>query len=176
MNRPDRYHLSIAVQVWQRVFTLAIYAVTGVSNNEEGWQKHRDTALEYLARARMMDMIALFCDGFHAGLEEAARKGLMLVRNDVTELSASLDEMRLAAEALLHERLAQLRESDDHDAVADELVRVPEVHIDHRRLLSPPGEEPERLCVPIDTGDVVRRLAELEQRFAALAARLKHVA
>lgn len=128
----DRYDLALAFQVWVSAFMRALEQRV-VSNNENDWAASRESALEYLARGRLMAMVARFCDGVVSGVDEQAARGLALVRQDVPELAAELD-------AWLAERTGQLSDalnhlSDDPETLRKELSRVLEITSVHRGWL-----------------------------------------
>lgn len=129
----DRFDISIALQVWQKFFMLSLYVAKCVSNQEEDWATKRDTALEYLARGRLFDVMGRFCDGVASDISEAAQKGVALIRDDVDALNAELNQAEAEARKLLHARLVEICE-DEHGRVQAELERVPEMRAEHRAL------------------------------------------
>lgn len=143
----DRFDLSLAFQVWVSMFMRALDARV-VSNNENDWANSRESALEYLARGRLMDMVARFCDGVSAGVAQQAAHGLSLVRGDVTLLSAELDTLLAERSAQLQTHLGELG-TDGGEKLRRELARVLELTDVHRAWFGAAGgEDP---TAPADT-------------------------
>lgn len=159
----DRYDLSVALQLWQRFFSLALGASLAsdfgpslVSNSEAMWAQHRASALEYLARGKMMAVASLFLDGpvVHedgdVDLYKAAQRGVAIalgvgsddpdvsgaaaqtLRSMVAELEAAETELR----KLLADRCAYI--ALDAGQVELELSRVPEMTPEHRAWMRSP--------------------------------------
>lgn len=135
----DRFDLSLAFQVWISMFMRALDARM-VSNNENDWASSRESALEYLARGRLMDMVARFCDGVSSGVGEQAAHGLSLVRGDVAVLSAELDALLAERAAALQARLGELGE-EGGEKLRRELARVLELTDAHRAWFGAAGAD-----------------------------------
>ncbi len=129
----DRFDLALAFQVWQSMFMNALDKRV-VSNNENDWVNSKESALEYLARGRLMDLVARFCDGVPSGVADQAARGLSLVREDVAALSAELDALLYTRKETLKANLLELGQSEDRRAIQRELARVPEMTQKHRHL------------------------------------------
>lgn len=138
MISTDRYDVAVAFQIWQKFFSLALYG-NGVSNKDELWMEHRDTALEYLARGRLMQIMGAFCDGVLTGVSEQAEKGMALIRDDVPELVSELDASEAEARKLLKAHCMDLQEQGI-DAVRREVARTVEMRAEHRAWF---GDAPE---------------------------------
>ena len=138
----DRYDTSVALQLWQRFFQLAMQAGV-VSQSEDVWQEHRISALEYLARGKLMAICSLFFDGpvqqedGDIDLYQAAQRGVALVRDDVSTLAAELERAEGELHKLLADRCAYIAQQGP-GAVALELARVPEMTAEHRAWMQSP--------------------------------------
>jgi len=155
----DRYIASVALQLWQRFFQLALSAGV-VSNNEETWVKSRISALEYLARGKLMAVCSLFFDGpvVHEegdlDLYQLAQRGVgvalglghddpqlaQAARDELNSLLADIDGAERELEKLLADRCAYIAQQGP-GAVALELARVPEMLPQHRAWLGSPIAE-----------------------------------
>lgn len=150
----DRYIASVALQLWQRFFQLALSAGV-VSNSEEMWKTHRISALEYLARGKMMAIFSLFYDGpvlreeGDIDLYQAAQRGIAIAlgagdpateeaaRTQLLELVGDIDAAERELEKLLADRCAYIS-AQGPEAVALELARCPELLPQHRAWLGSP--------------------------------------
>lgn len=152
----DRYIASLALQLWQRFFQLALDAGV-VSNKEETWLEHRISALEYLARGKLMAVCSLFFDGpvlkeeGDIDLFQAAQRGVLVAfgggsddpaiadaaKKRLTELLDEIAGAELELEKLLADRFAYIA-GQGPGAVALELDRCPELIPQHRAWLGSP--------------------------------------
>lgn len=154
----DRYDASVALQLWQRFFVLALNAKV-VSNDEDVWREQRISALEYLARGRLMWVLGLFFDGatLHEegdiNIYEQAQRGVALVRDDVSTLCGEIDQVDAELRKQLADRCAYIAAQGPAD-VALELARVPEINDEHRAWLGSP--------IAAARGEVVAREVEPE--------------
>lgn len=152
----DRYIVSLALQLWQRFFQLALDAGV-VSNREEHWLEHRISALEYLARGKLMAVASLFFDGpvvkeeGDIDLFQAAQRGVLIAfggghddpaivdaaKARLAELLEDLASKERELEKLLADRFAYIA-GQGPGAVALELARCPELIPQHRAWLGSP--------------------------------------
>lgn len=152
----DRYIASVALQLWQRFFQLALQKGV-VSNHEDTWKAHRESALEYLARGKLMAICSLFFDGpvLHEDgdidLYQAAQRGVGIAlglgdsdlvvagkaERELGELVAELEQAERNLEKLLADRCAYIAQQGP-EAIALELARCPELIPQHRAWLGSP--------------------------------------
>jgi len=135
----DRFDLSIAFQVWVSTFMRALDARI-VSNHENDWQNSRESALEYLARGQLMDMVARFCDGEVSGVDAKAVEGVSLVRDDVGALLAELESLHAERSEWLRMHLGELATAGG-EPLRRELGRVLELTALHRAWFGQAGAE-----------------------------------